>query len=160
MLAISSVLCRDRSIKHFRAMQAMLYNVAVEAIRRPPPPGQTEAPPPSTPLKPPPREVLRSGIIQKAHIVIYMVRGCISQHLWSVAVLRGLLPTGSLTLFRDLAREVICKLAEMEQWPVGWAFDGVHNIYSPTNFLPQHEEERKVCLLHPSPPWPARLLDL
>ena len=48
-------------------------------------------------------------------------------------------------------REVIHALAEKERWPVGWAFDGVRNIYSPTNFLPQHEEEREVRLLHFSP---------
>ena len=30
-------------------------------------------------------------------------------------------------------------LAEQQQWPVGWAFDGLKNMYTPEAFLPQHE---------------------
>ena len=64
-LQLPSVFCRD-SIKHVYATQAMHYDVAVEAIRRPPP-GQAEPPPLAAPRKAPPREVIRSGIIDYAN---------------------------------------------------------------------------------------------
>ena len=40
-------------------------------------------------------------------------------------------------------------LAEQQQWPVGWAFDGLKNMYTPEAFLPQHEthyEVRQACV--------------
>ena len=36
-------------------------------------------------------------------------------------------------------------LAEQQQWPVGWAFDGLKNMYTPDAFLPQHETHYEVC---------------
>ena len=45
-------------------------------------------------------------------------------------------------------RMVMQALAEQQQWPVGWAFDGLKNMYTPEAFLPQHEthyEVRQAC---------------
>ena len=41
-------------------------------------------------------------------------------------------------------RDVMRELADKEGWPVGWAFDGRKNMYSPELFLPQHETQYEV----------------
>ena len=41
-------------------------------------------------------------------------------------------------------RMVMQALAEQQQWPVGWAFDGLKNMYTPEAFLPQHETHYEV----------------
>ncbi len=41
-------------------------------------------------------------------------------------------------------RQVMSAVAEQQQWPVGWVFDGVKNMYAPDRFLPQHETHYEV----------------
>lgn len=44
----------------------------------------------------------------------------------------------------DVRRQVMSAVAEQQQWPVGWVFDGFKNMYAPDRFLPQHETHYEV----------------
>ncbi|KAK9915065.1 hypothetical protein WJX75_004310 [Coccomyxa subellipsoidea] len=48
-------------------------------------------------------------------------------------------PCPAKPLTSELSRRVIAALAEQENWPKVWAFDGRKNIYAAELFLPQHE---------------------
>lgn len=50
-------------------------------------------------------------------------------------------------------RAVIKKASEEEGWPIGWAFDGQKNLFTPERFLPQHEVERVVSTLKTAAPY-------
>lgn len=48
-----------------------------------------------------------------------------------------------LKLVLSSSRGIMKALAEQENWPVGWAFDG-KNIFAPSLFLPQYEQSHEV----------------
>ncbi|KAK9827384.1 hypothetical protein WJX81_005044 [Elliptochloris bilobata] len=46
----------------------------------------------------------------------------------------------------NTCRMVMQAVAEQQQWPLGWVFDGFKNLYTPNAFLPQHETHYEVTI--------------
>ena len=138
-----------------------------------PPLGPPPGPPPNLPAKAPAKPMTAElsryehpcNLVEKLdkaftlhleHMQPSILQG--QKALWSIPVHRfsagGIMHSCIKSMYHRRAqwcalRRVIAALAEQEDWPKVWAFDGRKNIYAAKLFLPQHENIFEVRDLLP-----------